>query len=111
MEIADRMTYGVSPSHITSKEKSATEPYIEPEVARDWLTRQTARAIDQGGVLKFRADQQPDHLGFAAMEIALGEEPRLFSAVYAEVTSSQSPLSNEFLQNLAHAMVDSYFTE
>lgn len=78
-------------------------------IAKDWLTRQTSRAVDTDGSLKFRADQEPDHLGLAAMQIACGEDSRLFSEVYAEVTDHESPLSDSFLQNLANKMIDEYY--
>jgi len=96
----------------TKKHSHQEEPLIEPEVAEHWLTNQTGRAIkSEDGNVCFRADQKPDHLGFAAMEIARGEDPRLFSEVYAEVTDNASPIANETLQMYAEGMVLRFFQE
>jgi hypothetical protein len=88
------------------------EPLIEPKVAEHWLVEQTYRAVKkEDGSVRFRADQKPDHLGFAAMEIATGGEPRLFSEVYAEVTNNLSPLGEEVLRDYACRMAQRYFEE
>lgn len=113
IEISGDMIFNDPPGGISTRQINRTdnEPSIYPDIARDWLTRQTARAAETEGSLEFRADQKPDHLGLAAMKIAMGDEPRLLSEVYAEVTDNKSPLSDEFIKDLARRMMDQYFTE
>jgi hypothetical protein len=85
------------------------EPLVSPDAARHWLVTQTHRAIEHGdGSFQLDPDQKPDHLGFAAMAIAKGDEMRRFSDVYAEVTDHKSPLADELILRMAHDLVKRY---
>lgn len=94
------------------------EPFITPEVARHWLTVQTKRARElPDGSLEFQnlsnsdIPATPDHLGYAAMRIAMGDEPQLFTEAYAEATDHESPIADFLLKEYARDMVKRYATE
>ena len=85
------------------------EPPVEPAMARYWLVHSSKRAIeDNDGSIRLRPDQKPDDVGLAALAIAQGDEPQLFSAIYTEITGNAAPLHLVMLQAIAHSMVVEY---
>jgi hypothetical protein len=107
--IQQERTEGVPRSHQTRIAEEADEPLIEPEVARHWLTIQTHRAVEEAdGSLKFREGTNPDHLGYAAMAIAMGNEAQFFTEAYCEATDNEEPIADFVLREYAQDMVKTF---
>lgn len=120
-EIAEHMGFAPDGTHPDDDDpfrprvivpQESKEPLIEPEVAAHWLVDQTHRAVRrEDGSIRLRSDQKPDHLGFAAIAIAQGEEARLFSDVYAEVTDNEFPIAPAIIKEYAQNMVKRFFDQ
>ena len=78
-------------------------------MARYYLVHASKRAIEkEDGSVQLRPDEKPDDIGFAALAIAQGEEPQLFSAVYARITNNEAPLHPILLKAVARSMMIEY---
>jgi hypothetical protein len=88
--------------------KIDTEPYIDPQAAREWLLTQ-GRAEEKDGrlVLLTPQDQKPEHWSVVGLSIVLSGVPQKISDVYRDLVGKDTPWTESIVIEMANA-INSY---